>query len=88
MLLEGGTVIDAPDGNGKSPLHWAVHMDKIPTVRLLLAHGADVNAWDVTGETPSQLGSRKGHHAVVELLSEYGSESVEKCTSCFGSKVT
>jgi hypothetical protein len=27
MLLEGGTVIDAPHGNGKSPLHWAVHID-------------------------------------------------------------
>ena len=53
MLLKGGITIDAPDGNGKSPLHWAVHMDRTQTVRLLLEHGADVDAWDVSGETPS-----------------------------------
>jgi ankyrin repeat protein len=45
-------------------------------VRLPLEHGADVNARDESGDTPSQLGSRRSHHEIVELLSEYGAESV------------
>jgi hypothetical protein len=77
MLLERGAVIDAPDGNGKTPLHWAVRMGRTQAVRLLLEHGADVNARDESGQTPPQLGSCKRHHAIVELLSEYGSESVK-----------
>jgi ankyrin repeat protein len=47
-------------------------------VRLFLEHGADVNARDQSGNTPSQLASRSGHPEIVELLSEYRAKSVKK----------
>jgi ankyrin repeat protein len=47
---------------------------------LLLEHGADVNARDEDGNTPSQLASRDGHPEIVELLSEYRAESVKEAS--------
>ena len=44
----------------------------IQAVRLLLEHGADVNARGESGETPSQLGLEYDYREIVELLSEYG----------------
>jgi ankyrin repeat protein len=46
-------------------------------VRLLLEHGADVNALNKSGETVSEMGSRHGYHEIVKLLSDYGAESVK-----------
>jgi ankyrin repeat protein len=39
--------------------------------KLLLEHGADVNARNKLGYTPFELGSRMGHYEIVELLSAY-----------------
>jgi ankyrin repeat protein len=80
LLLEHGAVIDAPDSEGQTPLHWAVGKGKTQAVRLLLEHGADVNARDESGKTPSQLESGLGHpsHEIVEMLSQYGAESVKQ----------
>jgi Ankyrin repeats (3 copies) len=75
MLLERGAPIDVRGANGWTALHYAAMHDQIQVARLLLEHGADVNARDESGKTPFQLVSRKGHHAIVELLSG-GSESV------------
>jgi Ankyrin repeats (3 copies) len=77
MLLERGAVIDIPNYEGKTPLHVAAIFDRTEFVRLLLEHGADVNARDKSGNTPSQSGLEHGHHAIVELLSAYGAESVK-----------
>jgi hypothetical protein len=75
MLLERGAVIDARDANvGRTSLHMAVEGSKILVARLLLTHGADVNARDKSGETPSQCTRQR---EMLELLSEYGSESVK-----------
>jgi cytohesin len=78
MLLERGARINDHDSDGWTPLHWAVWPTSrnIRTVRLLLEHGADVSARENSGDTPSELGSRRGHREMVELLSEYGAESV------------
>jgi ankyrin repeat protein len=73
MLLERGARIDVGDPQGRTPLHLAVEEGTIRTVRLLLELGADVNARDVSGKTPSQVTTQQ---EILELLSEYGSESV------------
>jgi hypothetical protein len=74
MLLERGVVIDARDDDGRTPLSWAVGSGRIQTARFLLKRGADVNARDESGKTPSQYTTQQ---EILELLSEYGSESVK-----------
>jgi ankyrin repeat protein len=74
MLLERGARIDVGNDQEKIPLHEAVERGKIQTARLLLEHGADVHARDVSGKTPSQYTTQQD---ILELLSEYGSESVK-----------
>ena len=74
MLLERGALIDFRDYEGKTPLGWAVEWGKVEVARLLLKHGADANARDESGRTPFQYMTTQD---VLELLSEYGSESVK-----------
>ena len=76
MLLERGASTNAFDTRfGLTPLLLAVYKGNIQAMRLLLKHGADINERSTSGETPRQLGSRRGHHEIVELLSEYGAKS-------------
>jgi ankyrin repeat protein len=74
MLLERGAVVDTRDKRGLTSLHRAVEKGKIQVVRLLLEHGADVNARGESGRTPSQYTRQQD---ILELLSEYGAESVK-----------
>ena len=74
MLLERGARLDVRNDRGRTPLHDAVDQGQIETARLLLEHGADVNERDNSGRTPSQLTRQQD---ILELLSEYGSESVK-----------
>ncbi len=78
MLLERGALIDARGCNGYIALHWAAYNNDVEAARFLLDRGADVHARSGFGMTPSQLGSGLGHTEIVELMSEYGSESVKK----------
>jgi hypothetical protein len=77
MLLERGAPIDVP-GLGWTALHYAVMNCETQVARLLLEHGADVNVRYESGETPYEMGLRDGYHPIVELLSEYGAESVKQ----------
>jgi uncharacterized protein len=45
-LLAAGTDREARDGNGRTPLHVAVYRKKYDAARLLLAKGANANAFD------------------------------------------
>jgi ankyrin len=78
MLLERGAKINDHETRSMSPLHCAILSGSIQTVRLLLEHGADVNVRESkSGRTPSKLGLILDRHDIVELLSEYGAESVD-----------
>ena len=74
MLLERGAVIDVQDNQGRTSLSWAVEEGNIQVARLLLEQNADVNARDESGKTPLQYTTQQ---KILELLSEYGSESVK-----------
>jgi ankyrin repeat protein len=74
MLLEHGALVDARDYAGRTALHYAVTNYQPEGARLLLEHGADVNVRDEYGKTPSHHGNAE----MVELMSEYGGESVKK----------
>jgi Ankyrin repeats (3 copies) len=74
VLLERGAVVDARSNHGNTSLHEAVAEGKIQVARLLLKHGADVNACNESGRTPSQYTTQQ---EILELLSGYGAESVK-----------
>jgi ankyrin repeat protein len=68
--------INARDGLGSTPLHWASrgHNSKDGSIlRLLLEHGADINGQDRSGWTPLHWVSIKGAlEVVVRLLLKHG----------------
>ncbi|PSN47035.1 hypothetical protein C0J52_09820 [Blattella germanica] len=60
--------IDAKDGNGLSALMWASAYGQVPTVQLLIKHGARIDLEGTEGETSLLLAAAGGHHDVVRLL--------------------
>ena len=74
MLLERGALIDARDSAGRTALHHATMTNQVEAARFLLEHGANVNVRDEDGKTPSDYGNAE----MVELMSEYGGESVKE----------
>jgi ankyrin repeat protein len=74
-LLSNGAEVDIRDKNGMTPLLLAARKGNREIVKLLLAHGADVNAQDYyLAWTPLILASALGHKEVVKLLLEYGAD--------------
>ena len=76
MLLERGARTDGPHDNAYdgAVLHRGVRAGNIQVLQLLLEHGADANARDKSGKTPSQLTEQQ---EIQELLSKYGTKSGE-----------
>src|SRR5438552_1035226 len=60
--------VNAPQGDGATALHWAVHLNDLATADLLVKAGAKVNAADDTGVTPLYLSCMHRHPAMVERL--------------------
>ena len=56
----------------RTPLYAASQEGHVDAVRVLLDHGADVNAQDSIDWTPLHLASCEGHLKVVQLLLDYG----------------
>jgi len=71
VLVEAGARQE-PNVDGRTPLHIAAHLGVLPTVELLLNHGADVNATDNNGDTPLMV-ARDPH--VVEFLLNHGANA-------------
>jgi len=67
-LLKQRVDVNAPQGDGATALHWAVHNDDLATLDLLLQAGARPNAADDTGATPLFLACTNRSAAAVEKL--------------------
>ena len=57
---------------GETALHVATHTDAKNAVKLLVLHGADVNAVDKKGTTPLMIASMRGSCEIVKLLISAG----------------
>jgi ankyrin repeat protein len=53
---------------------WASAYGQVPTVQLLLQHGAQIDFEGHEGETPLLLAAAGGHHEVVRLLLTEGAD--------------
>jgi ankyrin repeat protein len=77
-LLADGVPVDVRDPEfGATALMWATHDGYAETVRILLAGGADVNAYDTHpefGGTALMKAATAGHVDVVDLLLAAGAE--------------
>ncbi len=71
-MLDGGMDVNAEDDQHRTPLHAAAEWGRIEVVRLLLEAGAEPNAVDLNGVTPTGLAIGKGHTEVAELLGDHG----------------
>ncbi|CAG8503704.1 1107_t:CDS:2 [Acaulospora colombiana] len=73
ILLEKGAIIEPHSGKGHNhiPLSLACQFGHKDIALLLLAKGARIIA-DADGLFPLHLTSRKGHHELSKILTEYG----------------
>ncbi|MDB4808166.1 ankyrin repeat domain-containing protein [Verrucomicrobia bacterium] len=72
--LAAGVDVNASDGNGVTPLHFAASESHGEVVKLLIAEGADVNASDENGATPLHMSAAKGHKEIAKLLIAEGTD--------------
>jgi uncharacterized protein len=66
--------LSAADPDGTTPLHWAVHQDRLDTVKTLISSGANVNAKNRYGVTPLLLAAQNGSVSVTEALLKAGAD--------------
>ncbi len=82
LLLDHGVGVNNRNGDGETPLHYAIahrksRAEELPVLRLLLGHGADVDAkaanyWD---ETPLFAAVRGSYTEAVKLLLDNGADA-------------
>ena len=66
------------DFRGRTPLHLASLEGHTNVVRILLAHGADVNAENKNGALPIRLARFRGHTEIVEILTKAAKEQADQ----------
>jgi uncharacterized protein len=74
-LLKQRIDVNAPQGDGSTALHWAVHRDDLATTDLLLKAGARANAANDLGVTPLFLACTNRNGAMVERLLSAGANA-------------
>jgi ankyrin repeat protein len=72
-LIDGGAFVNAVEHYGWTPLHAAIVIENLATVRVLLENGAKLTA-DMEGWTPLHIAVLKGNKSIVELLLANGAE--------------
>ncbi len=74
-LLDRGATVDAPQIDGTTALHWAVHRDDGDIAALLIGAGADVTAANRYGVAPIALASLNGSAPMLARLLAAGADA-------------
>ena len=74
LLLAGPVEVNAPQPDGATALHWAMHLEHLEIADLLIGAGADANAANDLGVTPLLMACARGHRALVERLLAAGAD--------------
>lgn len=72
--LDAG-LVNSPSANGVSALHVAAGLGYTSLARLLVQHGADLNARSALGKTPLMLAAQEGHTDIARLLVAAGART-------------
>ncbi|TYZ59960.1 hypothetical protein PybrP1_002437 [[Pythium] brassicae (nom. inval.)] len=79
LLLQNGADVALGDSGGDTPLHFC---ETVEIAKILLAHGAEMNARNAEGRTPYDAAIEDEHE---ELISMYESLGAEKSDLAEGS---
>jgi ankyrin repeat protein len=71
-LIEEGADVNATQGDGTTPLHWAVYQVDVALVQSLLNHGAAADVVNSFGSTPLAEAVKVAQVDIVEMLLEAG----------------
>ncbi|XP_010267531.1 PREDICTED: acyl-CoA-binding domain-containing protein 1 [Nelumbo nucifera] len=66
--MDNGVPVDLRDGEGRTPLHWAVDRGHLNIVELLVSRNADVNAKDNEGQTPLHYATVCEREGIAKFL--------------------
>jgi len=66
--------VNAPQADGATALHWAVHHDELAITKALLAAGANVGATNNYGVPPLSVACVNGNEEIVRALLNAGAE--------------
>ncbi|MEC7776545.1 MAG: CotH kinase family protein [Planctomycetota bacterium] len=70
-FVEKGGDIQKKDQFSTTPLHWAVALGRVETVKYLLAQGAEVNAANQEGETPLDETYESWNNLAVDFMQNF-----------------
>lgn len=73
-LIDEGADVNAAQGDGATPLHWAVYRIDTPLVEALLAHGADASATNDFGASPLTEAVKTANPELVGILLAAGAD--------------
>lgn len=73
FLLAKGANLHIGDGSGNTALHKAAYLGHEDCVRILIKHGAQVDAWNLTHQTPADLAEIFDRKLIADLLATYQS---------------
>lgn len=74
LAAQGDGVVNVPDEDGRTMLHWASSGGHTALVTCLLEHGAMANALDELGWTPLHIAVSGGHAEIVAALVSAGGD--------------
>jgi ankyrin repeat protein len=73
-MINAGTDVNAAQGDGTTPLHWAIYKIDVGLSRALLKHGAQPDVINSYGSSPLAEAVKIADAGLVELLLDAGSD--------------